>query len=209
MSVKVGNYKGEFAASDVAQGIEYAVSMGADVINMSFGSSASSSLVAQALQDALPYCVAVAAAGNNGLPTTDYPFSDYPYRHVDFLVSPENTYPAAYSYVLGVMATDKSGNLADFSNWDYLSGTNAEYEIAAPGAEIYSALPGNRYEAWSGTSMAAPIVSAAAAILRGLNPDKTEYTTRTLMGQLASASSSGNSRLLQRRDHHGDAEPLL
>lgn len=54
------------------------------------------------------------------------------------------------------MATDNNKSLASFSNWDFKEGQNCEYEMAAPGVNIYSTLPGNRYACWSGTSMATP-----------------------------------------------------
>ena len=109
-------------------------------------------------------------------------------------------YPAGYEYVLGVMASDTSNELASFSNWDYQSGANCEYEIIAPGVEIYSTLPGNRYARWSGTSMAAPMVSAIAALIRAEYPNKAVYTSRYIMGQLTSATED----IVEYEDVKGD-----
>lgn len=182
MCVRAGQANGSFASSDIAKAIKYAADNGADVINMSFGGTGRSYLVESALQDAFPSCVLVAAAGNDGLPTTDAINAGY--------FNTEDIYPAGYKYVLGVMATDNNKSLASFSNWDYLEGQNCEYEMAAPGVNIYSTLPGNRYACWSGTSMATPNVAAAAAILRSKYTDKSKYSSRYIMGQLCSATTS-------------------
>lgn len=180
MAIKAGQATGTFADTDIAEAIRYAVANGADVINMSFGGYGHSFLVEEALQDAFGSCVLVASAGNDGIPTSDAP--------AEFLKKAD-TYPAGYSYVLGVMATDQNGKLASFSNWDYYGNINAEYEIAAPGVDIFSTLPGGQYAPWSGTSMAAPMVSAAAALLRTKYFDKSVYSSRFIMGQLASATN--------------------
>lgn len=184
MAIKAGQATGSFASSDIAKAIKYAADNGADVINMSFGGTGKSYLVEAALRDASHDCVLIAAAGNDGVPTTDAP--------ADFLYK-EDFYPAGYSYVLGVMATNNDGEFASFSNWDWATGVNCEYEMAAPGVGIYSTLPGNRYASWSGTSMAAPNVSAAAAILRSKYMDKNQYTSRFIMGQLVSATDDSTS----------------
>lgn len=154
MPIKAGGSDGTFNSTDIAKAIVYAYKNGADVINMSFGSSAHSALIENALQDAFGSCVLVAAAGNKSVPTADCPLGG------------QNMYPAAYSYVIGVMAYDENNKFASFSNWDYLPNANAEYEVVAPGVNIYSTLPNGRYATWNGTSMAAPMVSAEAAILR-------------------------------------------
>ncbi len=177
MAIKAGQATGSFASTDIAKAIKYAKANGADVINMSFGGTGKSMLVEAALKDAFGQCVMVASAGNDGCPTTDYPF-----------VPKEDIYPAGYNYVIGVMAEDVTGNLAGFSNWDYKIGANCEYEIAAPGVGIYSTLPNNKYALWSGTSMAAPIVAAEAAIIRSYRPDKNYFTNRYIMGQIVSAT---------------------
>lgn len=179
MAIKAGQSTGTFTSRDIAKAINYAHMKGADVINMSFGGTEKSLLVEQALASAFQDCVLVASAGNDGLPTTDAP---------DAFVKKEDIYPAGYSYVLGVMATGQDGSLASFSNWDYTNNANAEYELTAPGVDVYSTLPGGRYAKWSGTSMAAPCVSAAAAIIRSRFEDKNTYNSRFIMGQLASAT---------------------
>lgn len=182
MCVRAGQANGSFASTDIAKAIKYAADNGADVINMSFGGTGRSYLVKSALQDAFPSCVLVAAAGNDGLPTTDAKQAGYLFT--------EDIYPAGYKYVIGVMATDNNQSIAYFSNWDFIEGQNCEYEMVAPGVNIYSTFPGNRYACWSGTSMAAPNVAAAAAILRSKYTDKSKYSSRYIMGQLCSATTS-------------------
>ena len=95
--------------------------------------------------------ILVAAAGNDGL---------------DIVLDAAPIYPASYNYVIGVMASDLSGNLASFSNTDGIIRRNSEeYEIMAPGSSVFSTLPDNRYATWSGTSMASPYVAAVAVAL--------------------------------------------
>lgn len=194
MCVRAGQTNGSFASSDIAKAIKYAADNGADVINMSFGGRGRSYLVESALQDAFPSCVLVAAAGNDGLPTNDAFGAGY--------LLTEDIYPAGYKYVLGVMATDNNKSLASFSNWDFAEGSSCEYEMAAPGVNIYSTLPGNRYACWSGTSMATPNVAAAVAILRSKYTDKSKYSSRYIMGQLCSATSSRVDFAGKNGDHH-------
>lgn len=148
---------------------------GADVINMSFGGKGKSALVEATLKDAYSTSVLVASAGNGGLPTSESEGG------VDI-------YPAGSEYVIGVMASDENGEIASFSNWDYAIGSGCEYNITAPGTDIYSILPGDRYASWSGTSSASPIVAAAAAILRREYPNKGQYPSNFIIGQLISAT---------------------
>ena len=176
MAIKSCGSVGTLNSTDIAKAIVYAYKNGADVINMSFGSYAHSALIENALQDAFNSCVLVAAAGNDGIPTADCPLGG------------QNMYPASYFYVIGVMAYDEANKFASFSNWDYAPNANAEYEVVAPGVSIYSTLPNGRYASWNGTSMAAPMVSAEAAILRSSLKDKDTYSSRYIMGQLVGAT---------------------
>lgn len=171
MSVKAGMSSGYFHQDAIAKAILYAYNNGADVINMSFGGSACSIAVQDALEKAYTRCVLVASAGNDGMPNEGVP-----------------NYPAALPYVLGVMSVDRSGVESSFTNYDSIAYNNVEYELYAPGENIVSTIPGDRYATWSGTSMAAPLVSGMAALLRGYYSDPGKYPTKFIYGQLAATS---------------------
>ncbi|MED1468593.1 S8 family serine peptidase [Bacillus salipaludis] len=134
-------------ASDyaVAQGIKYAVSHHADVINMSLGSPNYSALLDYYANYAKSKGVLlVAAAGNDGTFT--------------------KTYPAAFNSVVGVGATDSSDHRAYYSN------KGSFIDFTAPGSNIYSSINRSSYANLSGTSMATPIVSGVAALVLSKNP---------------------------------------
>lgn len=188
MPIKAGMASGFFNQSQIAKGILYAYNNGADVINMSFGGSASTIAVQDALETAYTRCVLVAAAGNDGMPNEARP-----------ITAP--TYPAALSYVMGVMSVDILGVESGFTNYDVAAYSSVEYEVYAPGSQILSTIPGNRYATWSGTSMAAPYVSAMAALLRSAYPDTNTYPTKFIYGQIA--ATGGRSAICCDPEHHG------
>ena len=173
MIVKAGDASGTFKSTDIAKAIDYASAMGADVINMSFGAYVHSAIVETALGRAFGSSVLVAAAGNESYSTAD---SDSEKKG--------NQYPACYPYVIGVMAYDKEGKLASFSNLDTKKGEGPEYELAAPGSSIYSTTSGGGYGAKNGTSYSAPIVSAAAAVYIADMKGKTSYSSRGIMNKM-------------------------
>lgn len=187
MPIKAGMASGFFNQSQIAKGILYAYNNGADVINMSFGGSASTIAVQDALETAYTRCVLVAAAGNDGAPNEG------------LLARP--TYPAALSYVMGVMSVDIRGVESGFTNYDVKKYNSVEYEVYAPGSQILSTIPGNRYATWSGTSMAAPYVSAMAALLRSAYPDTNTYPTKFIYGQIA--ATGGRNAICCDPEHHG------
>jgi subtilisin family serine protease len=73
--------------------------------------------------------------------------------------------------MLGVGASTRYDKLTAFTSFNNPGG-GAWVEVVAPGENIVSAIPGGRYGAWSGTSMAAPIVSGIAALVKAKNPTR-------------------------------------
>ena len=168
MPVSVMQSDGSGDVSTIVKGINYAVQNGATVLNMSLGTYANSRALRQALENAYQTAVIVAAAGNDGkqiLPVCD---PTKPYGPM---------FPAAYSFVLGIQATTNSGGLASFSNYDcdgpnYSSASSLQdpdgfnYELKAPGTNMLSTIPGGKYKALQGTSMAAPLVAGSISALQ-------------------------------------------
>lgn len=142
--------------SDAIAAIGYAVANGAKISNNSWGGAGHS----RSLEDAIAAAgrqghLFVAAAGNGGADG----IGD------DLDTAPQ--YPAAYSVasLVSVAATDHTDALATFSNYG-----DDSVDLAAPGVRIHSTLPNRSYGAYSGTSMATPQVTGAAALLLSDNP---------------------------------------
>lgn len=168
MAIRAAQYTGILTIQDVAEGIIYATENGAEVINMSFGGYQYSLVVEDALQVALNQAVLVAAAGNDS-------------RHS--VLQPPPSYPASLPYVIGVMASDIENKPCWFSN------SGPHYNIFAPGESIMSTLPGNRYAKWSGTSMATPVVSGIAGLMRSFFWQRDIYSNRFLMASITGSGS--------------------
>lgn len=191
MAIKAGNGSGYFTNSAIARAVTYAYEHGADVINMSFGGSGVSYVVQEALETAYERCVLVAAAGNDGMPNEPRPL--FPYARP--------SYPGAFPFVVGVMSESALHVESAFTNYDVSRDNKVEYEVYAPGEDVYSSIPNNRYGKWSGTSMAAPVVSGAAALLRSLHPDRNAFPTKAIMSRLCSSGGHGVSCC--NPDNHG------
>ena len=147
---------------DVALAIRYAVDNGAKVINMSFGKSYSPNK--EWVYDAIKYAASkdvllVHAAGNDGK-NIDHS-ENYPTDAPDKV----NEY-ADNVITVGAMTRQYNENLvATFSNYGKLN-----VDIFAPGLEIYSTVPHNKYKSIQGTSMASPEVAGVAALVRSYYP---------------------------------------
>lgn len=137
-------------ASDAIEAIRYARANGARVVNASFGGPYSQALCDAVAEAAAAGVVVVAAAGNEG---------------IDIDTSPRVPATCPEPSVISVAASTQVDALADFSNRGVMG-----VDLAAPGELILSTVPGGGHETWSGTSMAAPHVAAAAALLMGQNP---------------------------------------
>ena len=138
-AIKVLNASGSGYLSDVIEGLDWAVTNGMQVVNMSLGTSQDVQSFHDAILNAYDAGITiVAAAGNSGGAVV---------------------FPAAYPEVIAVSATDQNNQIASFSS------RGPEVDLAAPGVNIYSTYKGQSYTTLSGTSMAAPHVSGAAALI--------------------------------------------
>lgn len=146
--------------SDIIEAFLYAAKHGAKVINCSFGKAKNEA--GMAVRDVIneigkKYGVLViASAGNDSMG---------PFTWHDNDVDPK--YPASFDSenLLVVASTTSSGSLSGFSNIGPQT-----VDVAAPGSNIYSTMPGNKYGMASGTSMASPNVSGVAAMILGYYP---------------------------------------
>ena len=155
LPVRVLDRHGEGGSDDVARGIVWAADQGADVINLSLtlrrSDTATKAAVAYAISKDV---VVVAAAGNNGCSGT---------------AGSATTFPAAYPGVIGVGALNQNSKVASYSS------CGSFVDVVAPGSGIISTMIGRPaaslgcgkrgYCTMNGTSMAAPYVSASAALL--------------------------------------------
>ncbi len=172
LAEKVLDSSGVGTDYNVALGIQYAVDNGSKVISLSLGSSTSSSVIESAVQYAWSKgAIIVAASGNDGNSSVDY--------------------PAAYPQVIAVGAINSSDKLASFSNY------GANQELVAPGVNILSTFPTYPvylnttygypldYAYLSGTSMATPFVAGVAALTWATHPNATNAQIRYILNHTA------------------------
>ncbi len=173
MIARVLDADGRGDVLDVAAGIRWATRNGARVINLSLGTLDEIAAVQKALEEAEALnIVVVASAGNRGS------------------AIPEE-YPARSNNAHAVAATDADARPAPFTSYA------PWVAISAPGVAVRSAYPGGGYRLWSGTSMSAPFVAGAAALVIERHPSWTSdrvmgrlrWTTRPIQG--ASAEQQG------------------
>ena len=151
MILKFLGSSGSGSTSDAIAAIDYAVLMGAHVSNNSWGGGGFSQSLLNTIENAgTAGQVFVAAAGNDALNNDLFPH--YPSSYT----------PTPDDNIIAVASTDRNDNLSSFSNTGL-----ASVDLAAPGSDILSTLPNGTYGLLSGTSMATPHVSAAAALLYG------------------------------------------
>jgi subtilisin len=163
-AVKVLDRNGGGSHATIAQGIEWAMNNGMDVVNMSLGSTSGSTTLQLASDRASSAGVLlIGAAGNSGQQGG----------------SNNMGYPARYNSVMAVGAVDQNGTRASFSSY------GAELEIMAPGVNINSTHLNNNYRSLNGTSMAAPHVAGVAALIKQKHPHLTASQIRNRMNQTA------------------------
>lgn len=160
--VKVLDHSGYWRVygSDLIAAVNACETQGASVTNMSIAGWQQSQLEQQAMQNAYDNgMLLVAAAGNLG--TQRY------------------AYPASYDAVISVGAIDSSKNPWMFTQ------RNDQIELVAPGVEVNSTLPNNKYGKWDGTSVATPHVSGVAALVWSHFPNCSNTRIREALRQSA------------------------
>ena len=210
MPVTVMQSDGTGDVATIVKGINYAVQNGATVLNLSLGTYANSRALRQALENAYSTAVIVAAAGNDGrcVNSPHHPAPCY---------GAAPMFPAAYSFVLGVQATTSTGALAGFSNYDddgntFSSVTTLQdpdgfnYELKAPGTDMYSTIPGGKYKSLQGTSMAAPLVAGAISFLKMV---KNYDTQEILWGDLLHTNNIAQAYDVANRPAELDLQKIL
>lgn len=162
MNVRFLSGRGVGYTSDAIACIHYAILMGADIINASWGGIRYSQALYDAISAANDANILFVASSGNRINDNDQ--------------APH--YPSSYELpnIVSVSATNRDDKLAYFSNWGMES-----VHVTAPGRHILSTVPEgycrlcdfSGYRQLSGTSMSAPHISGAAALLLSLNPDAT------------------------------------
>ncbi|WP_181220288.1 minor protease Epr [Bacillus subtilis] len=156
-AVKALDQNGSGDLQSLLQGIDWSIANRMDIVNMSLGTTSDSKILHEAVNKAYEQGVLlVAASGNdgNGKPVN---------------------YPAAYSSVVAVSATNEKNQLASFST------TGDEVEFSAPGTNITSTYLNQYYATGSGTSQATPHAAAMFALLKQRDPAETNVQLREEM----------------------------
>ncbi len=147
-------YVGTFLDNDIIESIYYAIDQGADIINLSLGSSYPNPQTEEAINLATEAgIIVVGAAGNDG---TD-----------------ELLYPASFDNSISVGAVDELYTVADYSNY------NDQVDISAPGTDIITTSIDGGYVQGSGTSFAAPHVTGIIALYLSVYPDASVEEIKT------------------------------
>jgi subtilisin family serine protease len=171
MPLKFIGANGSGDAADAVRAVLYASAMGAEVTNNSWGGDGYSQALADAIAAADAHGSLFVAAAGNSFANTD--------------TSPN--YPSGYDLpnVVAVAATDQKDARAWFSNYGRRS-----VDLGAPGTNILSTKPGASYQYLDGTSMAAPHVAGAAALVRAAVPTASAVGIKALLFRTVDANSS-------------------
>lgn len=180
MGIRTVPNNGDETDVDVAESFIYAAKNGARLINCSFGKSTNEGR--QLIPDTLKYIgekygvLVIAAAGNDSSNIDKNP-----------------TYPASHpsENLLIIASTQSNGKMSGFSNYGVIN-----VDVAAPGSNVFSTTPGNRYESMSGTSMATPTTVGVAAEILSHNPDLTVAQLKDVLIQSVTKIESFKTKMV-------------
>ncbi len=164
---------GDERDNDVANAIRYATDNGAKIINMSFGKSYSDDK--KMVDDAVKYAISkdvllIHAAGNDNKNLDNE--SNFPNR-----IYADSSGVASSWIEVGASGPINDETLkASFSNYG-----KTTVDVFAPGVDIYSTVPGSKYKSLDGTSMASPVVSGIAALVRSYYPKLTATQVKQII----------------------------
>ncbi|MEW6281937.1 MAG: S8 family serine peptidase, partial [Candidatus Eremiobacterota bacterium] len=162
MPIKIFDDSGKTDAASIIKGVQYADKMGARITSNSWGGTVRNPAIEEAFRNSP--ALHIAAAGNSR-------------KDTDLT----GHYPSAFDIpnMVAVAATDPKDNLASFSNYGATT-----VDLAAPGVNILSTVPGGKTEQLNGTSMACPHVSGVAALIATAYPQASneEIKRRLLTG---------------------------
>jgi subtilisin family serine protease len=185
MGLKFLNSRGAGGVAQAISALNYVAMMKARGINIrvannSWGGDANSEPLKNALQAVADLGISIVVAAGNSSENNDT----------------ASSFPANYALpgLISVGATDKNQELATFSNYGVTS-----VHIAAPGASILSTIPSGLYRTLSGTSMAAPHVSGALALLYTSYPSLSVNDARTWIMESGEPLSSLNGKIISGR----------
>lgn len=148
----LGGPDGSGTSEDAINCIDYATKNGAQIMSNSWGGGGFSQAMFDSIKKATDKGILFVAAAGNASSNNDK----------------TDSFPASYKLpgVISVAATDNNDGIANFSNFGLTT-----VHLGAPGVKVYSTVPGDKYAAFSGTSMACPQVAGAAVLLKAGYPN--------------------------------------
>lgn len=181
MPIQISDSYGQMSTTSIVDGLLYAIYQGADVINMSLG------MYFSPLIGMLPDDVQYNLKENIMKEEEEFWNSIYDIaeeNNVTIIIAGGNQSivvgldPKDRSdYVINVSASDEYDQRAQFSNYGFMS------DVTAPGTKIFSAIPGNKYESYDGTSMAAPLVTGGIALMKSLDSNLTPQQIKLILDE--------------------------
>lgn len=201
MPVQVLSDDGIATTAELALALDYAINNGADVINLSLGSTGTDGVINSLIDDAESMGIPiVAAAGNCGA-------GDYAAQGCDY--QGQLLFPANNPKTIAVGATDLSDERASFSSW------GSYMDVAAPGSgaistTLYDAADPNGAYSGSiyGTSFAAPVVSGLTALLRDAWPAGDAHDLQAALKDSALKTTEMSGQFFTQQVGFGRIRPL-